>query len=196
MFYNPELMAANARTSLLGKDKAAAPINQIDAVESRWFAVYTHYKREKLVRDRLNSQGVENFLPLLHYTRHYRRKVREVQLPLIHHYIFVRVTQSEYTKVLRTPGVISFLRIGRDLLSIPETEIHILQRVIGQKRELIAEPSRLCPGQPMEVIAGQLTGLRGKFIEALNPNNFVIELEQLGMDLRMQIDPALLQAIK
>ena len=163
--------------------------NHLDPVQARWFAIYTHYKREKKVRDRLTKAGIENYLPVLHYTKRYTRKIRQVELPLIRSYVFVRITKADYLRVLQTPDVLQFVRFGRDLISIPEKEIDLLKRVVGEKTDLSIEAKTLHKGDPVEIIAGQLTGIKGIFEEALNPHNFVVILDTLGMELRMQIDP-------
>ena len=89
----------------LSKD-APKPINQLHDTEARWFAVYTRYKREKIVRKQLSDKGIECYLPLQQFTRHYTRKVKQVQLPLISCYIFVKICKPEYIKVLETPEVV------------------------------------------------------------------------------------------
>ncbi|MGB0861772.1 MAG: transcription termination/antitermination NusG family protein, partial [Saprospiraceae bacterium] len=45
-------------------NRQVAPINQIDKKEERWFAVYTQYKREKLVKKMLDQKGIECYLPI------------------------------------------------------------------------------------------------------------------------------------
>ena len=101
--------------------------------EPRWFAVYTRYKREKLVAKRLREKGIEVYLPLQHFTRKYTRKVKEVSLPLISCYVFTRIVKKEYVPVLETPDVVQFVRIAKNLISIPPHEIQILQRVVGEQ---------------------------------------------------------------
>ena len=64
-------------------------INQLCDTEPRWFAVYTRYKREKLVLKELQRRGINAYLPLQTVTRYYTRKVKTVHLPLISCYIFV-----------------------------------------------------------------------------------------------------------
>lgn len=168
--------------------------NHLDEQEPRWFAVYTRYKREKLVARTLREKGVEVYLPLLHYTRRYTRKVKHVEIPLISCYIFVRITKPQYIPVLDTPDVVQFVRFSKNLISIPEREIQIMQRVVGERMEVEAEPSQFVEGQDVEIIAGNLTGLKGKLINKGN-KNFLVELESLSYNMLMQVDPALLQPV-
>ena len=170
--------------------------NHLDAREARWFAVYARYKREKLVARRLQEKGIECYLPLQRLTRYYTRKVKHVELPLISGYLFTRITKPQYVPVLETPDVVQFVRFSRNLISIPESEIDIIRRVVGENVEVSAEPGRFQPGDEVEIIGGQLTGLKGILLERRSDKNFLIELESLGYSLLMQVDPALLRRIR
>ncbi len=170
--------------------------NHLDANEARWFAVYARYKREKVVARRLQEKGIECYLPLQRLTRHYTRKVKQVELPLISGYLFTRITRREYVPVLETQDVVQFVHFSRNLISIPDREIDIIRRVVGENIELEVEPSSFRPGDAVEIIGGQLTGLKGILLERRSDKNFVIELENLGYSLLMQVDPALLRRIR
>ncbi len=170
--------------------------NHLSSREARWFAVYTNYKREKLVAKRLKGKGIEYFLPLQQFTRRYTRKIKHVELPLINCYIFVKITKQEYVRVLETDDVLKFVRFSRNLISIPEQEINILRRIIGEGIEVEAEPGKFATGDEVEIISGHLTGLRGTLMERRSEKNFVVELENLGYSLKMQLDPALLQRVR
>jgi transcriptional antiterminator NusG len=168
--------------------------NHLHDTEPRWFAVYTRYKREKLVAQQLRDKGIEVYLPLQHFTRRYTRKIKKVEIPLISCYVFARITKKEYVPVLETPDVVQFVRFAKNLISIPEREIEVMQRVVGERVDIEVEPGRFVAGQPVEIVSGNLTGLKGKLIDKAN-KNFLIELENLSYTLRIYVDPRVLQAI-
>ncbi|NUO00523.1 MAG: UpxY family transcription antiterminator [Saprospiraceae bacterium] len=170
--------------------------NQLDEQEARWFAVYTAYKREKLVSKRLADRSIEAYLPLLEYTRRYERKVRSVELPLISGYIFVKITRKEYVPVLETPDVVNFVKFARNLIAIPESEIKIIQRIVGEVSDVEVRTNEFCEGDEVEIIGGKLTGLRGKLLEGQENKNLLIELTHTGLSLRMYIAPGLLMKVQ
>jgi transcription antitermination factor NusG len=173
------------------------PENHLHSTEARWFAVYTRYKREKVVAAWLEEQGIEQYLPLQRLKRYYTSKVKQVELPLISCYIFVKITKQQYVPVLETPEVVRFVHFRRNLIAIPNAEIEIMRRIVGDSSiEVVAEPSSFHPGSEVEIIGGQLTGLKGILLEQRSDKNFVIELESLGYSLHMQVDPALLRCIR
>ncbi|MCR9054232.1 UpxY family transcription antiterminator [Phaeodactylibacter xiamenensis] len=175
------------------------PENHLSNIESRWFAIYTNYKREKMVAGRLKKKGIEHFLPLQKVTRKYTRKVKHLELPLINCYLFVKIKKSEYIRVVETQDVLNFVRLSKNLISIPETEIDVLRLVVGENIEVEAQESRslsLCNGDEVEILGGSLTGMKGILLNQKNEKNFVIELENMGYSLIMDIDPSLLRKIK
>jgi len=162
-------------------------INQLQENQPRWFAVYTKYKCEKYVTDNLNRKGIEAYLPLLNRVKIYASKTKRYKVPLISCFVFVRITKSDYVKVLETEYVLNFLKQRRDLIAIPDKEINLLKRLVGEyELSLCEEKVDWKLGQKMEVIAGQLTGLKGILIEKNNKSDFVIELDNIGIQLRMQ----------
>ncbi len=169
--------------------------NHLDDHEAKWFAIYTRYKREKIVAKRLEQKGIEVYLPLQKFTRRYVRKVKQVELPLINCYLFTKITKKEYVPVLEDQDVVKFVRFSKNLISIPDAEIQVIQRVVGEAIEIDVSPAEYMPGDDVEIIAGQLTGLKGKLLKKENEKNFLIELESIGYQMRMQVDPALLQRI-
>ncbi len=170
--------------------------NHLDATEAKWFAVYTKYKREKLVAARLEAMGVEYYLPLMQVTRHYVRKKKVLQLPLINCHIFVKITKASYIKVLQTPDVLRFVKIAKNLLAIPQYEIDLLHRVLGSNQEVFVNETSFLLGDKVEVIGGQLTGLKGTLIKSNGKNNLLVQLDSLGLDLEMYIDKKLLRCIQ
>lgn len=169
--------------------------NHLHEKEARWFAVYTQYKREKLVERALSAQEIQVYLPLRKFTRHYTRKTRIVELPLINCYIFVKITKSEYVKVLQNEYVLGFVKFSKNLISIPEEEIEIMRRVIGDSSLLDIEQQTYKVGDKVEVIGGELTGLKGQLVELDGQKRMIIALENLGYSLHIQVAPELLQRV-
>lgn len=170
--------------------------NHLGKPEPRWFAVYTRYKREKLILRHLQEKDIEVYLPLQTLIRRYTRKVRKVEIPLISCYIFTRITASEYVSVLETPDVVGFVKFANKMIAIPEKEIQLLKRIVDGGDEVEAEPWAFQVGDAVEIIGGSLTGVQGILVVHKNKKNFLVELSNIGYSLRMDVDPALLRKIR
>jgi transcription antitermination factor NusG len=167
--------------------------NHLHDTEARWFAVYTRYKCEKVVYKNLQAKGIECYVPLQEVTRRYTRKIKTHQIPLISCYVFVKVNRSNYVRVLETDYVLEYVKIGRNLIAIPEKEINILRAVAREGIIEAIETTKLQVGDQVEIIGGRLTGLQGKLIETDQGKRLVVELEMLGKDIYMQVSPKLLR---
>ncbi|MBK6499742.1 MAG: UpxY family transcription antiterminator [Saprospiraceae bacterium] len=174
-----------------------AIINQLSETEGRWFAVYTKYKCEKYVSEQLQKRKILAYVPVITRTRKYERKIKRYDVPLINCYVFVHIIKSEYLPVLETEYVMKFLKQGKDLLAIPDHEIQILKRVTGDINHVeLIENAAFEEGEEVEVIAGHLTGVRGKVISKLGKKSFLVELKTLGFQLMVNVDIKLLRHVK
>ncbi len=171
------------------------PENHLDAEIPKWFAVYTKYKREKVIKKELDRQDIKVYLPIQKITRVYASKRKIVELPLISCYIFVKITKSEYLRVLQAEGVVNFVRIAKNLISIPEREIEIMKQIVGEGIPVTAEPSRLQKGDAVVIVGGNLTGLEGILVDNHGDKEVIINLESMGYSLRMTLDSKYLQKV-
>lgn len=163
--------------------------NHLHPLDKKWFAIYTAYKREKIVAKLLAKKRLEVFLPLQTLHKQYQRTKRVVELPLFNCILFVKIDQSEYVKVLETEHVFRFIKIGQNLISIPQKEIDNIKCIIGAQVDLEVEVYNLKEGEVIEVIAGGLSGLEGKFLKQESKYNFLVELKMLGYQMRMYVRP-------
>ncbi len=169
-------------------------ISHLHDEEKRWFAIYTKYKCEKYVIDKLLKKNIEAYIPLLKTTKRYTSKVKTYNIPLLNCYAFVRISKADYIKVLETEYVLKFIRQRKDLISIPDKEISLLRKIVGEFHEnLEVSGFNFVEGQEVEVIAGSLTGLSGILVEKKNKNQFVVQLDHIGIQLRIDINPGLLR---
>lgn len=169
--------------------------NHLDESEPRWFAVYTKYKREKLVQKRLQEKGIHAYLPTQRLTRRYERKVKTVELPLISCYVFTRITRQNYVPVLDTTDVLQFVKFSQNLIAIPEREIQLLQRIAADGIGVEATAPSMLVGEEVEIVAGNLAGIRGILLEKERKKSFVVELRAIGCSLRIHIDPTMLRPL-
>ena len=169
--------------------------NHLHPEKPKWFAVYCRSKSEKVVHRLLSFKGIECYLPLQKVTRRYTRKIKTYEVPLITCYIFVRIIKEEYIPVLETENIVRFVRIARNLISIPDEEIKLLKRIVGEGENVEAESGTYKQGDRVEVIGGKLTGLQGMLIEQAGKKQMVVALDTVGYSLKMNIDISLLRKV-
>jgi transcription antitermination factor NusG len=176
------------------KVNEAVPENHLCGETPKWFAVYTKFKSEKEVARRLSRKGIECYVPVNKVVRQYTRKRKIIDLPLINCYAFVKITRDQYVKVLETEYVIKFIHFAKNLISIPESEINLLRRICQEATDIETDGITFLRGKPVEIISGNLTGIKGKLVGDLG-KNFLVELQYIGIGLRIEVDPKLLKPI-
>ena len=161
-----------------------------------WYAIYTKYKCEKQVVKDLQAKGIHAYIPLSEKVKRYTRKIKRYQVPLINCYVFVKIDIGERVRVLETENVMRFIKPGKNLVSIPEEEIDVLKRIVGDI-DLEVEAVEYMPmtGDKVEIIGGSLTGLHGFLMNTVNKNMVVIGLENLGYQFQIKIDLKLLKKV-
>ena len=110
-------------------------------------------------------------------------------------YLFVKIRKAAYVPVLETEYVKSFVKFSKNLISIPEAEIELMQQVVGEKLVLSAEPYQWQEGDEVEVVAGSLTGLKGKIVSRDNKRELLVALTYMGYSLRLSVRPGLLRRV-
>ena len=169
-------------------------INHLSDIEAKWFAVYTKYKCEKKVMETLLLKGIEAYVPIISSTKRYVRKIKTYHKPLFSCYVFVKIRKQDYVNVLELEHVYNFLKVSKDLESIPEHEIDLLKRIVGESNN-IELSTELEEGSWVEVISGNLTGLKGLLLSKETNNNFLIELDSIGFSLKVNINPIYLRSL-
>jgi transcription antitermination factor NusG len=174
-------------------------INHLDATEPRWFAVYTGFRKEKVAHALLQKKHIQSYLPMQNFRRQWGRKVKQVDIPLISCYLFVKITNVQYTPVLETEYVLNFVRFSKDLIAIPEQEIIWLKRIMEEEdievEVMHGGTADFEEGDRVEVLTGRLAGLKGKLLHKQGKQSFMVELAGMGHSLSLTVDSSLLRKI-
>ena len=159
---------------------------------SPWFVLKTKTKCEKYIRDRLQFIGLEAFVPLIHRTARYQRKVKKYELPLITCYAFVRLPRHRRNEVLALPYVHGFLRLNGKDCTVSETEMQWLQQISGTDLDVRTETQSMQQGDKVMLAYGQLAGMEGYVVSNRSKHEVIVALESLGLQMVIQVETNLL----
>lgn len=160
----------------------------IDETTPRWYAVHTRFKSEKVVVRLLRQKHIECYLPLQKRYRLHGAKRLMTELPLISCYVFVYITREDYVKVLETEYVVGFVRFAKNIFPIPDEEFNLMRRIVGEDVDVAVEKYTFYAGDEVEIVQGNLAGIRGKMVEIDGKNRVLVELGHLGFHLQISID--------
>lgn len=156
----------------------------MQADEKHWYALYTAPRAEKKVSERFSEAGFEHYLPLQTVKRKWSDRIKEVIVPVVHGYIFIKINETEFRSVLNTYGAISFVREFSKPVVIPDSQIERLRFMCefsDEPVEIVME--ELLPGETITIIKGPLQGLMGELVQIKGKHKVVIRLEKFGCAL-------------
>lgn len=160
---------------------------------SRWYALYTNPRHEKVVARQLQERCVESFLPLYRTLHRWKDRRKQVELALFPGYVFVRIEEQNKLHVLKIPGAVNLVSFNGKLAPLPEPEIEALRNALD--KEVFAEP---CPylrvGRKVRVVRGPMAGAEGILSRKKDKYRVVISVEVLMRSVALEIDGADLEA--
>lgn len=139
-----------------------------------WYALYTKPRSEKRVKEKLEQNGWECYLPLHRSPRVWSDRVKIVDMPLFNSYIFVRCKEAEILSLIRINGVVRVVFYDGKPAVIRPVEIEAIKMFIEE-----AEGKVLCTGDEVEILAGSLKNKSGKIVK-IKKKYLVLRIEQLA----------------
>jgi len=156
---------------------------EIKKESARWYALYTKSRNEKKVNERLTEQGFECYLPLQTVVRQWSDRKKEVEVPLINSYVFVRMVLSQRFAVLQDPGAVCFINFERMPAPVADKDIDYLKRILSEGIAVEVVEVPLSRGEKVKVIAGQLMGLEGELVDHKGGQRVVVRIENIPFSL-------------
>lgn len=156
-------------------------------VTAHWYAVRTRSRHEKRVQDQLTAKGIEPFLPLVNRWRQWADRRKQVAFPLFPGYCFAHFGLPERVEVLKTHGVVEIIGNQDGPLSVPDQEIEAVQRLVTSTLPFDPHPY-LEEGQPVEVIRGPLSGLRGILLRKGTRARVIVSVHLIHQSASVEMD--------
>jgi transcription antitermination factor NusG len=156
--------------------------------ESKWHVVYTKSRAEKKVALELEYQGIDHYVPLHRKLRKWSDRKKWVEMPLISGYVFVHIGSREYEAVLKTPGVVAYVRFEGKPAIVADEQIDCLKRMLRQHEiEIQVSHELFNEGDEIEVIAGPLIGMKGTLVKKKGKKRVAIQIQQLNLSLLVEV---------
>lgn len=165
----------------------------------RWFVIQTKSGQERIAETNLLRQGFEVYLPrTVKRTRHKRRGVATVTIPLFPRYLFVRVDldAAPWRSINGTYGVANLISFGERPAALADA---IIDEIKGREDEtgnisLVALDS-FKPGEKLEIAEGPFKDHTGIFQCKTDRERVIVLLNLLGRDVSVKVDPMSLSRV-
>ncbi len=160
-----------------------------------WYAIYTKSRNEKKVATLFERDGIEYYLPLMERVKIWSDRRKKVDEPLFPSYIFVYITEQEHLKVLKTTGVVRFISIGGQKVSIRPVQIEAIRKYTDTGEEFLLNEEDYIVGKRVKVVIGEMKGLEGKLVEVLGKQRVKVEIEAIGQSVFVRIPKGNLEIV-
>lgn len=135
-----------------------------EALPKYWYVALVQINCEKTADKRLQSMGIETFLPVqteIHYWSDRKKKIDRIVIPTM---VFVKLNSEEIKKVRNVSFIYKLLTApGENVPAIiPEGQINQFKFMLGNSdSEITLEPLPVQKGDMVRVKRGSLRGLTG-----------------------------------
>ena len=164
--------------------------------DTKWYAVYTKPRSEKKSAQAIAEKGIEVYLPLQKTIKQWSDRKKKVEEPIFKSYIFVHIHhEAQHIDILSVPGVVKFIRIGKELSPIQSSVIEAIKFSLMHASEITLTSEKLSVQQPVTIIAGPLAGMQGIITQQQGNHYFAIHIEQLGTHLLLKVPAAYLNPL-
>ncbi|MFQ5889664.1 MAG: UpxY family transcription antiterminator [Gemmatimonadota bacterium] len=156
-----------------------------------WYACRTRARAEKNVDRLLAGAGIESYLPLIERERQWTDRRMRIAYPLFPGYVFARFKLTELYEVLRTPGLVTVVRLNGDPTPVRDEELESIRALVKGANHTGAMPSfsdRVAPGQEVVVIGGPFQGMRGTLLRTRGNAQVVVRLSAIRFVVGVEMD--------
>jgi transcriptional antiterminator NusG len=156
-------------------------------MSDHWYALHVRPRFEKCVETHLEEKGYEVFYPTYTTARQWSDRVKSLSLPLFPGYVFCRFDIHARLPILVTPGVTQVVGAGKTAISVDESELLAIRRVL--QSGVAAQPwPFLKVGEAVRIENGPLEGLSGIVTRIKNSYRLLVSVSLLMRSVAVELD--------
>lgn len=164
------------------------PQTQALPEDPRWYAIQVRCQFEKKAALQLQNKGIDAFLPTMKQRRRWSDRWQVIEFPTFPGYAFVHLYPSaaRRVQVLQTPGVMSFVAFGGELVPIPDKQIDDIRSLLSRDVPYSVHPF-IKIGQRVRVRGGCMDGIEGILTSNLSGKTLVISVEPIQRSIAVAL---------
>lgn len=147
----------------------------------KWYAIYTKPRWEKKIDSVLIRKGIESWCPLQKVERQWSDRKKIVEEPLFKSYVFVRIDDTERSKVLMTDGALNYVYYLGKPAVIKDEEVENIKLYLAEKdaRITIISDEGFSSGDLVKVNYGVFMDQEGTVVRG-GKKKVYVQLQGLG----------------
>ncbi len=157
--------------------------------EAAWYALRTRSRHERVVRDQLQGQGLEVFLPQLWAWSRRTDRRKRIEVPMFPGYLFVHTDLRPEARLtmVKARGVANLVCFNG--VPAPADPAEISSLMILLRSELAIHPQdRLVSGDLVRITQGPLQDVVGRLVRRRSACRLVVSVEIIGRAVYVELD--------
>lgn len=170
-----------------------------------WYALRITYSRELVLKEYLDAEGIENFIPMHYiYIVKGERKIRKL-VPVVHNLVFVHTTRKQLDEIKEVRGSVLPIRYimdreTRQPITIPDVQMRNFIAVAGNfdQQLVYLDPTcvNMAKGTRVRITGGIFKGVEGEFIRIKGDRRVVVAIQGIMAVATAFIHPSLIEPIE
>jgi transcription antitermination factor NusG len=158
----------------------------------QWYIFYTFSRKEKKIKEYLEKQGIEVFLPLLKIRKQWSDRKKWVEEPLFKSYIFIFTEAQNIEDYLKIPGILYQLKFQGVPAFLSQQDVDNIRISLSYPEHLQVSSDVFNPGTPVVVTTGPFSGIKGTIIRQAGKTKLMVMVDQLGKSILLEIPAGML----
>ncbi len=172
-------------------------MTKITQLHRAWYALHTRSRFENTVNDRLLGKSIEVFLPKAYVRSKRADRKKMIRIPLFAGYLFVKtdLNPKEHLEILKTAGAVRFIGNSEGPIPVSDETVESLKIMITSDKEIVTG-IEFQEGDPVMVIRGALTGIKGVFVRYKgNTGRVIVNISALGRFASAEVEEGDIQPL-
>ena len=148
--------------------------------ELHWYVANT-CRQEKKIKQRLDSMGIENFIPFQQIARKIHGVDKLIEVPVIPNMVFIHTTFKSCMSLIQEYAFdMRYLRDREtgNFLIVPDKQMNDFMFLLDFSKEMVEVVNEnLKKGDKVRVIKGDFAGIEGELIRVKGHKRVVVRLE-------------------
>ena len=148
--------------------------------ELHWYVANT-CRQEKKIKQRLDSMGIENFIPFQQIARKIHGVDKLIEVPVIPNLVFIHTTLKTCISLIQEYAFdMRYLRDREtgNFLIVPDKQMNDFMFLLDFSKEMVEVVNEnLKKGDKVRVIKGDFAGIEGELIRVKGHKRVVVRLE-------------------
>ena len=157
-----------------------------------WYVVHTKPRQEGRALENLQNQGFTCFLPTMQVQKLRNQRVQVVTEPMFSRYLFIQLDDQtqNWGPIRSTLGVSKLVSFGPQPAKVPPEFVAFLKEAPPETLERM-----FAPGDNVQVAAGPLQGLEGRYLAHDGETRAFVLIELLGQPQKIAMAVEALRVI-